>query len=216
MALTGGRVIEYEGHRFEWVVGRRGANYRAVIQNATSRGQLLVAWHPVYWLCEMNEAHGDYYKRTRVGAGLIGELIATGLRAGWRPAAKRLPPCHLGSPGGWYPGLGGLDVIDGLWALLSGICQEPGWRARLIGNTGEYVPLAADAIRGEGPALAQQVAEAAPLAVHVRPSDNHGDATPHLAVRSLAWGRDVVLEDISDWHPGWRRAAPGTSLGGER
>lgn len=80
MPLAGGRVIKHEDRRFEWVVGRRGAHFRIVIQDFVAGGQLLVAWHPVFWLCEVNEARGDYYKRPRVGVGLLGELIAGGLR----------------------------------------------------------------------------------------------------------------------------------------
>lgn len=80
---------------------------------------------------------------------------------------------------------------------------------RLTQNTGEFVPVTAWEAVGVDPAVWARIAEFGPVVVHVRSADYHGDVTTHLAIRILAWGRDVVLEDISDWHPGWRRDVAG-------
>jgi hypothetical protein len=201
VAFPGGRRLEHEGRTYEWVVRRRGNEFRMVVQDAAARGQLLVARFPVYVLCLLNEPHGEYYVRTRFTPWRLRSAVAGGLGKGWRPTAKGLPPLLLGYGGAW-----GLDddpafyrCIDGLWSVLDAICRDPAWRARLAKNGAAPVPR--DYVRGLGAELEERVGPAGELAVHVRALD-HGDTEPHLAIRGLTWGKDLVLEDISDWYGG--------------
>jgi hypothetical protein len=205
MALAGGRQIDYQGRNYEWVVGRSGVDFRIVIQSREIRGQLLIAWHPVYWVGELNEAHGNYYMRSRISPLLLKNLLADAFRHGWRPNQKGLPPFQLGAPSGpWKDPLCTLNCIDALWSLLNAIRQDAAWRRRLIAHSpGTFTPLTTEDIRLGDSVLEGPVASVSPLAIHVRTRDYHGDATPHLAIRSLVWNWDVLLEDISDWHPGW-------------
>jgi hypothetical protein len=208
MALAGGRRIEHASREYEWVVRRRGNELRLVAQDVVARGQILVARFPVYCLCLLNEPHGEYYKRTPITPGRIRSELREALRLGWRPLAKRLPRLQVGSAGGWrLEDANFFRLIDGLWTVLDAICRDPKWRAQLVHNAGEFVPVSPEYVNGLSPSLAGRLAEEGELVVYVRDSD-HGDATPHMAIRSLAWRRDLVLEDIAEWHQGWHRAEP--------
>ena len=77
-------------------------------------------------------------------------------------------------------------------------------RSRLAHTTaGDMVAVPPEYVRGLDPELEGRLAEAGALYLHVRPRDYHGDATPHLAIHSAAWRRDLVLEEIAEWHRGW-------------
>jgi hypothetical protein len=202
MALAGGRRIEHESRVYEWVVCRRGNEFRLVIQDVAARGQLLVARFPVYVLNLRNESHGEYYTRTRNIPALRWALDEA-IRRGWRPTEKGLPPLPLGSADGWFHDARQFRLIDDLWTILDAMCRDPEWRARLAGNASEFVPVPPEYVRGLDAGLPGRLAELGELIVYVRDSD-HGDGIPHLAIRSMAWARDLVLEDIAEWHLGFR------------
>jgi len=203
MAFAGGRRIKYASREYEWVVRQHGNEFRLVAHDVAARGQLLVARFPVYYLCELNESHGEYYKRTRITPGLLRSELAQAFHRGWRPTEKGLPPLLMGSAGGWrLEDASFYQLIDGLWTVLDAICRDLDWRPRVAHNTGEFVPVPPEYVRGLDPELGGRVAEAGELVVYVRPPHYHGDTTPHLAIRSLDWRRDLILEEIAEWHRG--------------
>ena len=202
MALAGGRRIEYASGDYEWVVRRRGNEFRLVAQDVAARGQFLVARFPVYDLYELNESHGDYYMRTRIPPWRLRSELAQAFRHGWRPTEKGLPPLLLGSAGGC-----GLEDarfcqhIDDLWTVLDAICRDPDWRVWLGLKSTQFVPPPAD-VRGLDAGVAARLAEAGGWAVHVRPRSYDGDNTPHLAIGSRSLPYALILEDISEWYRG--------------
>src|SRR5262249_31600577 len=156
-----------------------------------ARGQLLVARFPVYVHHLLNESHGEYYTRTRSILALLRWALDQALESGWQPTEKGLPPLLFGSAGGWFDDAKQFRLIDDLWTILDGICRDPEWRARLADNASESVPVPPEYVRGLDPGLPGRLAEVGELVVYVRDSD-HGDGVPHLAIRSLAWGKDLV------------------------
>jgi hypothetical protein len=204
MALAGGRRIKHASREYEWVVRRRRDTFRLVAQDAEARGQLVVARFPVYMFCELNESHGDYYMRTRITPWLLQSKLAQAFQHGWRPTEKGLPPLLIGSAGSW-----GLEdacffqLIDGLWTVLDAICRDPDWRVRLgRSNAGDYGQVPPEYVHRLDSRLEGRLAAAGGLYVQVRPRDYHGDATPHLAIYSEAWRRELVLEEIAEWYRG--------------
>jgi hypothetical protein len=198
-----GRLIARASREYEWVVRRRGNEFRLVIQDVAARGQLLVARFPVYVRHLLNESHGEYYTRTRNIPALLHRALDQALGSGWQPTVKGLPPLLLGSAGAWFNDARQFRLIDDLWTILDAICRDPQWRARLAANAAEFVPVPPEYVRGLDAELPGRLAEVGELVVYVRDSD-HGDGIPHLAIRSLAWGHDLVLEDITEWHRGFR------------
>jgi hypothetical protein len=205
MTSAGARKIEHHSRVYEWVVRQRANEFRLVARDVVARGQLLVTRFPVYVMNLLNEPHGEYFTRTRISADLIRSKFAQAFSCGWRPTVKGLPPLQAGSARGWGPdNPKNFQLIDGLWTVLNAICRDPDWRTRLVHNTAEFVPVPPEYVRNLDRWLESRLADAGELVVYVRALD-HGDTIPHLAIRSLHWGKDVVLEEISEWHQGWHR-----------
>jgi len=199
MTLAGGRRIVCAEGEFEWVVGRRGGgDFRVVVQDALRRGQLLIVLEPVYRLWEQNESWGDYYLRSRIDSDLLRQFIAEGLRRGWRPEAKGVPPFRLGAPSATIEFDCGIALLDALWSVLDAVRSDAAWRERLARNTGEFEPIPPEFPRAVDPALPDRLAAAGRWVIHVRPRDYHGDASLFLAIRSLTWNRDVMLMEFDE------------------
>jgi hypothetical protein len=201
---SGRRKVGLEGRAYEWVLRRRPDSLHVVIQDAQSRGQLLVAEFPVFGLVGPLDSDGCYWVRTQVSPATVCRLIAEAADRGWRPADKGLPPFPFDAGplaiqeelAASYHGtdLSGQDVAD-LWGVLRSVYRDPVWRQRLLTCPwGEAFPVPDDFV-GEGdPARVARVAALGGVVAYRRqekPKD--GDTDPCFAVRATGTWLEVLM-----------------------